>query len=248
MLPGRTRAYETLGLNGDGAPMPDAVPGESVSGSFTSQARGGVEVGWTVSYPPGHEPGAALPVVLVLHGASGNHATAVTSLGMDRFLAEVCDDGTPPFALAAADGGDSDWRPRPDGTDSSRMLVEELLPRLERQGLDTGVLALTGWSMGGYGALRLVAESILPARAVAVLSPALSPEDGVMDHPELLSDVPLRVDCGRGDPFYPNVHDFVGTLHPEPAGGFGPGAHTAEYWRTVVPDQLRFLGDHLSRA
>ncbi len=245
VLPGRSRAYEALGLNGEGAPMPDVEPGAHVTGSFTSRARGDVEVGWEVCYPPGHRPGSALPVVLVLHGADGDHTTPVTSLGMDRFLATVCKAGVAPFALAAADGGDTYWRPQPDGTDSSRMLVEEFLPLLARRGLDTDVPALAGWSMGGYGALRLASEGVLPVRAVAVLSPALTPDDGVMDHPELVSDVPVRIDCGRGDPFYPNIRDFVDALDPAPTTSFGAGGHTADYWRTVVPDQLRFIGEHL---
>ena len=246
VLPGRTRAYELLGLNGDGAPMPTAAPGPRVDGSFVSRARGGVEVGWSVSYPPGSRPGSALPVVLMLHGANGDHTTAFTSLGVDRFQAIVTADGVTPFAVVTADGDDTYWRPQPDGTDSSRMLVDELLPLLGRRGLDTTVVAAGGWSMGGYGALRLAAEQPLPLRAAAAMSPALHPGDGVTDHPELLAGVPLRIDCGHGDPFYPRVHDFVDALDPAPQGGFGAGGHDADYWRTVVPDQLRFLAGHLT--
>ena len=246
VLPGRTRAYELLGLNGEGAPMPDATPGETVDGTFTSRARGDVEVGWAISYPPGHPTDAGLPVLLVLHGASGDHGSPVSALGMDRFLALATDAGVAPFAIAAVDGGQSYWRPQPDGTDSSRMLVDEFLPLLARRGLDTATLALGGWSMGGYGALRLAGLGAVPVRAVAVLSPALSEEDGVADRPELLSEVPLRIDCGRGDPFYPNVRDFVDVLDPQPVASFGAGGHTSEYWRTVVPEQLRFVGGHLS--
>jgi len=245
VLPGRSRAYELLGLNGDGAPMPDVAPGRRVDGAFVSQARGGVEVGWSVSYPPGARPGAGMPVVLMLHGANGDHTTAFTSLGADRFQAMLTGDGVPPFAIAAADGGNGYWRPQPDGSDSSAMLVEEFLPLLERRGLDTARVSACGWSMGGYGALRLAGEKLLPLRAVAVMSPALNPGDGVLDHPERLAGVPLRIDCGRGDPFYPHVHDFVDALDPAPESSFGAGGHDAEYWRTVVPAQLRFLADHL---
>lgn len=248
VLPGRSRAYAALGLNGDGAPMPDAEPGELVSGSFVSRARGGVEVGWLVSYPPGHAVDAALPVLLVLHGASGDHAGVTVSLGMDRFLAMTCAAGTAPFVVAAVDGGATYWRPQPDGTDSSRMLLDEFLPMLDRRGLATDRLGLSGWSMGGYGALRLVVEDAVPVRAVAVLSPAVTPGDGVMDSAELLTDVPLRIDCGRGDPFYPNVEELVDSLDPAPEGSFGAGGHSAEYWRTVVPEQLRFIGHHLSQG
>ena len=248
VLPGRSRAYALLGLNGDGAPMPDVAGGELVTGSFTSRARGGTEVGWVVGYPPGHPVDAALPVLLMLHGASGDHDSIITSLGLDRFLAMACDEGTAPFAIAAVDGGPTYWRPQPDGTDSSRMLLEEFLPRLERRGLATDRLGLGGWSMGGYGALRLVVEDAVPVRAVAVLSPAVNPGDGVMDQPDRLAGVPLRIDCGRGDPFYPNVRELVDALDPAPETSFGAGGHTSAYWRTVVPEQLRFIGSHLSGA
>jgi len=249
VLPGRSRAYEALGLNGDGAPMPDVEPGPRVDGSLVSRARGDVEVGWSISYPPGHGSGDALPVALVLHGASGDHTTAVTQLGIDRFLALAVRDGVRPFAVASADGGSTYWRPQPDGTDASRMLVDEFLPLLSRRGLDTATLALTGWSMGGYGALRLVGESLVDAKAVAVMSPALTADDGVLDHPERLGEVPLRIDCGRGDPFYRVVREFVSSLadvDPPPVTTFVAGGHTRPYWRTVAPAQLRFAGERLA--
>ena len=50
------------------------------------------------------------------------------------------------------------------------MVLEQLLPRLQEQGLRTDRLAFHGWSMGGYGALRLA--GILGAshvRAVAAV-------------------------------------------------------------------------------
>jgi hypothetical protein len=39
-----------------------------------------------------------------------------------------------------------------------------------------------------------------------------------------LAGVPLRVDCGEGDPFHPASRDFVRGLVPRPAGGFSRGA------------------------
>jgi hypothetical protein len=100
-------------------------------------------------------------------------------------------------------------------------------------------------------------------RAVAVASPALFSAAGntppgafddaedflrndVYGYPELLDDVPLRIDCGRSDPFYVATRDFVGRLTAPPAGGFGAGAHDADYWRSVAPAELRFLGRRLS--
>jgi pimeloyl-ACP methyl ester carboxylesterase len=246
VLPGRTRLYETLGLNGDGAPVPDAEPGELVTGRFVSEARGGAEVGWAVSYPLGHPTDAPLPVLVVLHGASFDHRAAFDDLALDRFLTLAVEDGVEPFAIASVDGHRTYWRPGADGTDASRTVTDELLPRLADRGLDAGRLALGGWSMGGYGALRLAGLGRVPVRAVAVSSPAISPDDGVYAAPERLADLPVRVDCGRGDPFYPVVRDFVELLDPPPVTSFGAGGHTAAYWRSVAPEQLRFVGEHLA--
>jgi pimeloyl-ACP methyl ester carboxylesterase len=251
VLPGRSRAYSALGLNGDGAPMPDAEPGELVSGTFRSQARGGVEVGWAVSYPSGFSTDADLPVLLVLHGASFDHRSAFKDLGLDRFLTLAVRDGVPPFTIASIDGGRTYWRSGPGGTDSSRMLTDEFLPLLGHRGLAVDRLAVGGWSMGGYGALRLAGLGTQPVRAVAVSSPALSvlasgsPEDDVLGHPERLGAIPLRIDCGRGDPFFPVVEEFADELDPAPSGTFGPGGHTPGYWRSVAPEQLAFVGEHL---
>ena len=255
VLPGRSGLYAVLGLNGDGTPIPDAEPGRLVTGSFVSRARGGTEVGWAVSYPVGASVRARLPVVLVLHGASGDSRTAFDEHALDRFRTLVVADGVPPFVLAAVDGGDSGWRAQPDGTDPSRMLLEEFLPRLEDRRLDVGRVALHGWSLGGYGVLRLAGLDLLPVRAVTASSPALTavPDDApaaddVLGHPERLDGVPLRIDCGRGDPFYRVVREFVeslGGLDPPPESSFGPGAHTAPYRRSEAAAQLRFLGTRL---
>jgi hypothetical protein len=61
-----------------------------------------------------------------------------------------------------------------------------------------------------------------------------------------LRGVALRVDCGRGDPFYAAVCDYVARLSPKAAGGFEAGGHTMGYWRRMAPPQLAFLARHLS--
>ena len=256
LLPGRSSFYSVLGLNGDGAPVPDAEPGELVTGSFRSRARGGVEVGWAVSYPVGTSSRARLPVLLVLHGATGDSRTAFEQQALDRFRTLAVADGTPPFVLAAVDGGDGGRRAQDDGTDPSRMLVEEFVPRLADRRLDVDRVALHGWSLGGYGALRLAGLRVLPVRAVTASSPALrsvpddAPEtDDVLGHPERLDGIPVRIDCGRGDPFYRVVRDFVtalADLDPPPESSFGAGGHAGPYWRTVAPAQLRFAGELLA--
>jgi dienelactone hydrolase len=204
-----------------------------------------------VAYPPGVATDAPLPVVVALHASSGNHETVFSGgLAMDRFLAMVVGEGLAPFAVASVDGNGS-WLPRPGGIDSGRTVTEELVPMLSDRGLDVGRLAFMGWSAGGYGALLLGATYGEPVSAVAVTSPALTTDDvpqevDVYAQRSAYSTIPLRVDCGHGDPFYHAVKDYIEGIDPPPAGGFGDGGHTHGYWRRMAPAQLRFIGEHLA--
>jgi S-formylglutathione hydrolase FrmB len=257
-LPGRTRIREELGLDGPAGHIPDVTPGLVVSGSFVSRYRLGVRTGWSVIYPGG-EP-QALPVMVSLHGLDCDHTTAINVLGMDRFLPWSVAHGVPPFAIATVDGGTTYWHPRPDGEDAGAMVVEELLPLLGRQGLRTDRIVFQGWSMGGYGALRL-APIVGPrrARAAVALSPALwttssgASSSGFADaaeydrytvvgHQADLDGIRVRVDCGTDDPFYPADRAYVAGFRRPVAATFQPGAHDPAYWTRMLPAELAFAG------
>jgi enterochelin esterase-like enzyme len=260
-LPGRNRLRRVLGQTGPAGHIPDVTPGKVVSGTFTSTDRLGIDVGWSVIYP-GRTP-EPLPVMVSLHGDGSDHTMAVIGLGMDRFLPAAVSAGVPPFAIATIDGGTTYYHPRPSGEDAGAMVLEEFLPLLGRRGLDTGRLGLQGWSMGGYGALRLaglLGDSRV--RAVAALSPALwtDPDDAssegfadateyrrfsVMGHQRDLDGIAVRVDCGREDPFYPADRSYVDGFDRPIAATFDDGAHDAAYWTRMVPAQLAFVGTRL---
>ena len=226
----------------------------------------GRRVGFAIAYPAGHGPGDRLPVVVSLHGRGASHLTGFTLLDFHGALDRVVRGGVPPFAVVTVDGGDHGyWHRRDDGTDAGAMVVRELVPLLARRRLDTDRLALQGWSMGGYGALLLGARSTLDPVAAAVSSPALFTSSGrtppgafddaedyhrhdVFGHPELLRGLPLRVDCGRQDPFYEATVDFVRRLAKKPTTSFRQGGHTPAYWRSMVEPAFRFLGSRLDRA
>jgi enterochelin esterase-like enzyme len=248
------------------AGLPDGVPGVSpgrlVSGSFRSSKRHAA-VGWSLAYPPGHD-GERLPVLIALHGRGGNHTDAFGgSLHLDRFLAQAVQDGTRPFAIAAADGGDHEyWHPR-RGSDPTGMVTDEFLPRLAERGLDVGRIGLIGWSMGGYGTLYLATALRRQRVAVAVAeSPAIwhhgsESVEGAFDDAadwaahtiwgkqHELRGIALRIDCGASDGFAPVTRDLRASLRPAPAGGIEPGQHDSVYWRTQAAAQLRFVGAHL---
>lgn len=220
---------------------------------------------WTVAYPPGHPPGARLPVALTLHARGGDASTAFTELHLDRYLGDVTHRGVPAFALASVDGGEhSYWHRRSDGDDPQAMLLDEFLPRMARLGLLTSRIGVFGWSMGGYGAL-LLAETVGRDRvaAVAADSPALwrrasDTAPGAFDDASdferhdvfarrsRLAGVPVRIACGSLDPFYAATRAFVAGV-PDLAGtDFGRGGHTPNYWRRTAPAQLTFLGHSLA--
>jgi enterochelin esterase-like enzyme len=217
-----------------------------------------------IAYPPAATPGAALPVVVALHGLNGDHTSSFgTGLHLDKYLAQAHQRGAPAFAVASVDGGNSYWHKRASGEDAGAMLTQEFLPLLASKGLDTSRLGFLGYSMGGYGAL-LLAQTLQSdkVRAVAAESPALwrhpgdtapgafdDPADyyahNVFGHQASLAGIAVQVDCGTGDGFYPCAKAYADGFAVHPAGGFAPGAHDMAYWHRMAPAQLAFLGAHL---
>jgi S-formylglutathione hydrolase FrmB len=224
--------------------------------SFTSRARGGVRTSWTLMRPA--DATGDLPVVVALHGLHQNH-TAPAALGAASALAGV----STPLALVAPDGGTTYWHPH-DGEDAGAMVTDELLPRLPALGLRTERIGLIGWSMGGYGALR-IAGLLGSSRVagVAGVSPALWTDPAtasrsgfddaseyrrysVMGAQSRLDGIRVRVDCGLSDPFADAVRVYRDGFAHRPSGGFTFGSHDRGYWRRVLPRQLDFLGSTLA--
>ncbi len=236
------------------APAPAAAP-TMTTGSFVSAARGGVSTNWAIARPPGQT--AALRPVIALHG-KGSDAATVMAGGVEQGLAQAVDAGLPPFAVVAVDGGGSYWHRRASGEDAGAMVRDELLPLLADHGLDTARMAFLGWSMGGYGAL-LLGGRLGPERTAAIcaVSPALwlssgaaapGAFDGADDFAANsvfgmpgLAGIPIRVDCGNGDPFYGATREFIAQLPTPPAGGFSSGGHDASFWSAQLPAELTWI-------
>ncbi len=244
-----------------------AQPGPVVRDSFVSAARGGVATRWSLIRPPGVS--GPLRVVLALHGHGGSTDDL---LGPDWDLPgalarAVVDDGVEPFSIATVSGGTSFWHERPSGEDAGAMVLTEFLPMLlDRPDVAPGEIAMIGWSMGGYGVLRLA--GILGSNKVAAVvasspglytDPALAHPDGfadadeyarfsVMDDQTTLEGIPLRVDIGYSDPFYSATRTYVDSFG---AGAdvdayYGPGGHELDFTQRVLPAQLAFLSAHLA--
>ena len=263
-------AHPGVTMTGAGAPLlapPPLEPASAgtpaptmVTGSFVSAARGGVTTNWAIARPPGQT--APLRPVIALHG-KGQDAAGVMAGGVEQGLAQAVAAGLPPFAVVAVDGGGSYWHKRASGEDSGAMVLDELIPMLPGQGLDTSRVAFLGWSMGGYGALLLGAR-LGPARTAAItaVSPALwlssgAAAPGAFDGPDdfaantvfglpALASIPLRVDCGTSDPFYAATKQFVAELPNPPAGGFSPGGHDGGYWSSQLPGEIAWMAPLLT--
>jgi S-formylglutathione hydrolase FrmB len=224
-----------------------AKPGPQHDGTFYSTARR-TTVGYTIAYPPGHGPGARLPLIIALHGFGASHANALSGLTPAQALA-LNVGGAPlrPMALVTVDGGGGYWNPHP-GDDPQAMLVRELIPMLQRHGLGTGHttsggsrIGALGISMGGYGAILLAEKYPRLIGAVAAISPAIwtsypeakaanagayaSPAaftaNDALTHAAALKHVPVRVASGHADPFYSGVQALARTL-PKTTGGHPP--------------------------
>lgn len=241
--------------------------GPSASGTFYSHARFRT-VGYTIAFPPAHDRGDDLPLVVMLHGYGSNHTDALVSTSPARALAmRVNGAPLPPMAMVTVDGGGHYWNPHP-GDDPMRMVMDELIPLCQEQGLGRpphGIGAM-GISMGGYGALLLAEKYPRTIRAVAAISPAIwttydeargandgafasasaFDADNVITHASALSGTPVRVVSGENDPFQPGVSALVRGLPAHAVTAFPTGCHTDSFFASQEPPSLAFLARHLA--
>jgi S-formylglutathione hydrolase FrmB len=230
------------------AHIPDAPEGQIRLEHVHSQARGKT-VDLFTAVPHGHGDGAGLPVCVILHGVSATPKD-YQAFGLGKFLTAAVQRGAPPFVLAGADGGVLYWEPDPAGGDDPQKMMTEEMPRwLTARGYDARRIAGWGWSMGGYGVLRL--GEVRPGwlRAVAAFSPDVTRSASVAADDGVYRTTPLGVWCGRSDPLYGDVRGFVAQLPRRPQVlSYGPGAHTRAYWDSVTLPAFAFLGGELGTA
>jgi len=227
-------------------------------GTLSSRFWPGQEVRWRLARPERRDTGTVpQPLVVALHGMGGDADSPFSGVHIERHVVST------KLAVATVDGGNFYWHARRSGIDTGRMVIEELLPLLGSKGLATNRIGLIGWSMGGYGAL-LMATRLGPNRVAGVVaaSAALwqSPRDsaaGAFDDREdfvrndvfaarsELRGIPVRLDCGRDDPFIVANRAFAREL-PDAAVTFDDGAHTEEYWTAHAGAQMSWLAERFT--
>ncbi len=268
VLPGKEKLDELDGACSVASPpLRFSTPGPALSGSFDSEARHR-SVGYTIAYPPGHRPGSALPLIVMLHGFGGNHTDAVAGMTPVQALAlRVDGQSLPPMAMVTVDGGGGYWNPHP-GDDPMAMIVQELIPMCRERGLGTGPhgIGTMGISMGGYGAILVAEKYPALVSAVAAISPAIWTtydeartansgayssiesfrSDDALTHVGTLAGTPVRIASGSDDPFHSGVVALSGVLPRSSTVVISAGCHTDPFFISQEPPSLQFLGQHLA--
>ncbi|EGD54358.1 alpha/beta hydrolase [Gordonia neofelifaecis] len=238
-----------------------------ITGSFVSTKMAGRPTRWAVSRPNGVT--GELPVVIVAHALNTDESSIFgKQLNIQGVVQQYVNAGNPPFAVASVDVGRNYFHARTDGADGAAMILDEFIPMLDgdpRLDLRTDRIGLYGWSMGGYGALRLGALVGAPrVAAIAVSSPAMWADpnnfpprafDSYADYQanslfgqqHAFSKIPVMISIGMADQFYTYTRQWAADLHPPAAFSTTPGGHTNRFWRSVLPDQVEFLGRNLAR-
>lgn len=267
----RDRWYRLTGAYGEAGTPPPEYPVTYEYGTLAS-AHLAAAAEYGVACPPGllrDTPArrSAAPVCVCLPGRGRTPRELLEErLRFGDVVADaVAKRGVAPFAVAALQASPTYWHHREAGDDAMATLFDEFIPLLRRDLGLGGPLAIMGWSMGGYGALR--AAELHPAdfRGVCAVSPALweSYDAGVGDSFDdaadfaahdvftdvgLLRGLPVRIDCGTRDPFHDAAKAFAESLPEPPGGGFETGGHNDAYWSRVAPAEVDFIGGVLSRA
>ncbi len=214
--------------------------GTTLSGSFTTPYWPGQTVQWLVATPQGIPKGT----VIVLHGKTDSARKAFDGLALADLARSTG------YALAAIDGDSTYWTSYGD-IDTASMVTGDFLAILADKGLPVDRIALTGYSMGGLGALH-IAQQLGAQRVSAVLPMSAAVWEG--GHPGAegqaqaqvrtdagkLAGIPVRIVSGTDDDLTPS-NQSLAKLIPGAATEWSPGAHDFAYWRRALAGQLAWL-------
>lgn len=222
-----------------------AFTGQALTGSLTTERWPGRDVKWIVATPAGTPKGT----VIVLHGKTDTAQKAHDELG----LAELAKSSG--WAFAAIDGDSTYWT-NYRGVDTGAMVVQDFLPLLAKEGLPVDRVALTGYSMGGLGAL-LLAEQLGVQKVLAVMPMSAAVWEG--GHPGAegqaqeqvrrdagkLAGIPVRIVSGTDDGLTP-VNQSLAKLIPHAQTEWTPGGHDFGYWKPALVKQIAWLDTQLA--
>jgi pimeloyl-ACP methyl ester carboxylesterase len=245
--------------------LPDVATGTLLRGGFQSRVLR-KRIGYIVTRSPGNQRLRGIAYAFPGRGRTADELLA--ALGYDKYLTSLAAElDFPALAVATVDGGEPSSHHRSEFDERQAMFDREFVPAVRHElGLAADVPeSLLGYSIGGLGALLAAAHEPNRYRAVAVAAPTIwqsyeQQRTGFPDTFENRTDFErhsifaridalrlqeLLIDCGRADPFADTI-ELLGTLLPHAVVRLHEGCHDDAFFRSAVPDQLRFVGHRLS--
>ncbi|WP_241299211.1 alpha/beta hydrolase [Burkholderia stabilis] len=221
-------------------------------------------------YARGNKAGERYPVVYLLHGSGGDHTDWTTN----THIAALADRYR--VILVMPDGGHESWyidSPFDSGSRYETFVGDEVVSYVDlhfRTIAAQRARAITGLSMGGFGALRIALDRPDTFGAVGSISGAVDPrccedEPGIDHvfgdpgrHPSfwnrnvivesarafVRAHLDLTIDCGRDDAFVGSnrtLHERLVELGVPHDYAERPGGHTWDYWANAIRYQMRFF-------
>ena len=248
------------------------VKAQSVDTILVHSASMNKDIKSLVILPAGYERGANYPVLYLLHGHGGDHKDWI---GIKPQLPEIASRND--MIMVCPDGASSwYWDSPVDSTlryDTfvSSELVKEIDSRYKTKAENTG-RAITGFSMGGQGALWLgfrhpevFGACGSTSRGVDIrpfpdnwnIKDSLGEYSGNPETweshtiasllPRVTPGMPVIFDCGTSDFFYPmneRLHQEMLYRNIPHEYIARPGIHNAAYWAISIEPQILFFSNY----
>jgi len=254
----------------------------------------GYEVNYSVYLPPDYDiSNRSYPVVYLLHGYSDNE-TAWVQFGEVNISADraIANRDIPPMIIIMPDAKITWYLNDYSGKNRYEdMFIQEFIPAMEssyriRPGKE--YRAISGLSMGGFGALLYSLHHPDMFVACVAFSAGVFTDEEIKDMPEdvykdrfnglytgdnsnrftdywkknnildlvhsmskeEIEKVKIMIDCGDDDFLYKGnsaLHVALRDKNVYHEYRVRDGSHNWTYWRSGIPDALRFIGDSFHR-
>ncbi|MCR5454551.1 MAG: prolyl oligopeptidase family serine peptidase [Bacteroidales bacterium] len=230
----------------------------------------------TVQYylPSSLQEGERCPAVVLLHGYGGSFRQWASITNLQYYSDEFH------FVIACPDGFKDSWyidSPLKKGENYGTFFKETIMPAIcDSLPVDTSMMFISGLSMGGHGALRLMMENPDLFRAAGSMSGVMdltassvtasiakhlgkkSPDNQNWKLYSNCSNIsrlkaagkPIIVNCGSQDFLIEANRKFARACAQEGMDVVymeSPGKHNRSYWALILPEQLRFFNKFVKK-
>lgn len=230
----------------------------------------------TVQYylPSSLHEGERCPAVLLLNGYGGSFRQWPSIANLQYYSDEFH------FVIACPDGFKESWyidSPLRNGENYGTFFRETIVRGIcDSLPVDTSMLFISGLSMGGQGALRLMMENPDVFRAAGSMSGVVdlsassvtvsiakhlgkrSPENNNWKLYSICNNIgrlkaagkPIIVNCGSQDFLVESNRSFARACAREGLDFVymeSPGKHERSYWALILPEQLRFFNKYVNK-